>query len=195
MSNFAKRLICLGAVGLFVAGAALPVVATSSINGSIAFNGTPVFDNTNNIGLATRFTALNNARVAPGQQFGDYATVPDNQPAAFTPFVFVPPTVPASPLWQLTYSGRTYEFFATSMISSYDSQLTIWNIGGDGFARITGLADTPGTWNLSAAQIGSSYYFGFSCVAVPEPSASALMLFSLSCALGWRWRPRQRLGK
>jgi hypothetical protein len=195
MSDSTRRVLCLSAVGLLLGSVAFRAAGASTINGSIAFNGTPVFDNTNDVSLATRFTALNNASVAPGQQFGDYATIPDNQTAAFAPFIFVPTTVPASPLWQVTFNGTTYSFFATTMIASYDSELRIWNIGGDGFARVDNFADTPGTWNFSAGQIGQSFYFGSSSVAVPEPSSSALVLLSVSCLLGWRMRARQRLEK
>jgi hypothetical protein len=183
------------AVLLFVGGMAFQAVALPQVTGSISFNGTPVFDNSTDIGSATSFTALSNVVVVPNQQSGAYATIPNSYSAAFTPFVFVPLTVPVSPLWTLTYNNTTYSFFATTMTAVYDSDLQIWNIGGGGYASIDGFADTTGTWNLSAGQTGQSFYFGSASTAIPEPSAAALMLLSLSCALGWRRRARQPLGK
>jgi hypothetical protein len=194
MNDFGKRLLCLAAVVLLAEVVAIPVAANPQVNGSISFGGTPVFDNPSNIALATNLTALNDAKVLPGQQSGDYATIPDNQLVAFTPFVFVPATVPSSALWTLTWNGKIYEFFASTMTASYDADLAIWNFGGNGVARITGFAETAGTWNLAAGQVLSSYWFG-SAAVVPEPSASALMLLSLACALGWRWRIGQSLEK
>ena len=147
-----------------------------------------MFDNSD-IANAHSFTALNNATVNPGEQFGSYATIPDNTAAAFTPFTFVPATIPVSPLWQLTYNGVTYSFDATSMNPVYDSG--IWNFDGTGIAHVTGFDDTAGTWSMHAFGIGESYSFSFAS-AVPEPSASALMLVALAGALGLRWRSRPR---
>lgn len=190
MSSLTRRLVCILAVVLFLGGMAFRAVALPQITGSISFNGTPVFDNSADIGLATSFTALSNVVVVPNQQSGAYATIPNNYSSAFTPFVFVPQTVPVSPLWTLTYNNTTYSFFATTMIAVYDSDLQIWNVGGSGYGSIDGFDDTTGTWNFSAGQTGQSFYFGSASTAIPEPSTAGLMLLSLACLRGWRRHAR-----
>jgi hypothetical protein len=150
-----------------------------TISGSISFNGVPIFSSTP-ISDATEITGYEAAYIAVGQQTGDYAGLPDLLPVTFSPFVFSPPDQTVSPLWTFDYDGRTYSAWVTSMVSSFNAALNIWNFGGTGYLSITGFEDTAAVWNFSAGQIGDSQYFGSAVAAlppsVPDSGATLLML-------------------
>jgi hypothetical protein len=160
------------ALGLVTSAVAVP------ITGSISFTGSPTFDSSP-ISGATEITGYNSAYIAVGQQTGDYAALPDLLPVTFSPFVFSPPDQTVSPLWTFDYDGRTYSAWVTSMVSSFNAALNIWNFGGSGYLSITGFENTAAEWNFSAGQIGGSDYFGSAAAAaksVPDSGATLLML-------------------
>jgi hypothetical protein len=164
----------------------LTVQAIPYVNGSLSFNGVPVFNNPANLSAATAFTAINSVTVAAGQQQGDYIAIPDGQSASFSAFVFSPPTS-SLPLWSLDYNGITYSFQATSMVAHYNPTLQIWNMGGTGIASITGEQDSPGAWNLSAGKQGVSFFLGSAAGAqasVPEVGTTVLLLGVALAGLG-----------
>lgn len=175
-----------------LAAAGISIASADPITGSISFIGTPTFDN-DNLADATSFTVIDHARVSPDQQTGDYAAVANNHPVTFTAFRFVPPTPSLTPLWTFDAGGLTYSFDATSMISSYNADLDIWNIGGRGIAHITGFDDTYGTWNFSAGKAGDSFYFGSAMVAtgVPDGASTAALLTAGCVGLAIFRRPRR----
>ena len=168
--------------GVLLASLAAATFASAiPIDGSIAFNGVPIL-NTTNIAAATSITGYVAARVAQDQAFGDYATIPNLTNVTFSPFVFSPPVGSVMPLWTLDFGGKTYSYTATSVSATFDGALNIWNIGGLGYASITGLDDTNGRWNLSLADSGRSISFSSSAVVfdrtvnVPDKGMSALLL-------------------
>lgn len=167
------KFLKLAGVVVAIAGTCM-VGQANPINGSIAFSGNPVFNSTP-ISGATAFTALNNVYVNPGQQTGDYSSIPNFSTTTFTPFTFSPPAGSVVPLWVVTVGVITYSFEATSMISSFDSVLNIWNIGGSGIASITGYDNTVGTWNLAAGNQGGSFFFG-SATTVPDGGMTVMLL-------------------
>lgn len=161
------------ALGLVTSAVAVP------ITGSISFTGAPTFDSSP-ISGATEITGYNSAYIAVGQQTGAYAVLPDLLPVTFSPFVFSPPDQTVSPLWTFDYDGRTYSAWLTSMVSSFNAALNIWNFGGSGYLSITGFENTSAQWNFSAGQIGNSHYFGSAVAAlaspVPDSGATMMML-------------------
>jgi hypothetical protein len=160
------------ALGLVTSAVAVP------ITGSISFTGSPIF-NSSPISGATEITGYNSAYIAVDQQTGDYAALPDLFPVTFNPFVFSPPDQTVSPLWTFDYDGRTYSAWVTSMVSSFNAALKIWNFGGSGYLSITGFENTAAEWNFSAGQIGGADYFGSAAAAiqtVPDTGATLLML-------------------
>src|SRR6185369_10413664 len=116
------------------------------ITGSIAFNGTPNF-NTSTLETATEITSYNSSYVAFIQQTGDYSSVPNFLPVTFSAFTFAPATQSVNPLWSFDFAGKTYSARATSMVSTFNPLLNIWNFGGTGVLSITGFDDTVADWN------------------------------------------------
>jgi hypothetical protein len=172
----------------------LTVQAIPYVNGSLSFNGVPVFDDPVNLSAATAFTAINNVTVAVGQQWGDYIAIPDGWTAFFSAFVFSPPATPLIPLWRMTFNGITYSFDATSMVAHYNAPLQIWNLGGSGIAHITDELDTPGIWNLSAGRQGISFFLGAGSAvqaSVPDGGSTALLLGTALAGLALH---RRKLG-
>jgi hypothetical protein len=164
---------------------ALVLIVTSAkavpVTGSISFYGTPTF-NDPSLENATEITGFSSAYVAAGQQTGDYALLPDLLPVTFSPFTFSPPDGTVSPLWTFEHNGLTYSAWTTSMISSFNAELNIWNFGGSGFLRISGFDDTAAEWNFSAGQAGDSIFFGSATASVdtwlvPDSGGTMLMLF------------------
>jgi hypothetical protein len=163
---------------------ALILVVTSAkavpVTGSISFYGTPIFDDPS-LADATEIVGFGSAYVALGQQTGDFASVPDSLPVTFSSFKFSPPDETVSPLWTFEYDGLTYSAWTTSMTSSFNAELNIWNFGGSAVLRITGYEDTPAEWNFSAGQVGDSHFFGSATASVgaslvPDSGATMLML-------------------
>lgn len=173
-----KIISALAGASLLALVLATQAIATP-ITGSISFNGTPNFDTTP-INSATAIVSYNSAWVAVGQQTGTYASVPDMTPVVFSPFVFSPATQAVNPLWSFSSLGLNYSFSTTSMVAMFNEPLNIWNFGGSGVLSATGYDDTVGTWNLSAGQIGQSFYFGSAAAAsansVPDTSMTLALL-------------------
>lgn len=180
----------LSKLALASAALLLPRFANASpITGSIGFNGTPVF-NSSPISGATGVTGYTFAYVAPGQQTGDYASVPNFTGVTFAPFSFSDATI--APLWSFSSGGLAYTFNATSVTANYDSVTNLWNLGGQGLAKITGFEDTVGTWNFSAGNQGASYTFlSNAAMKVPDAGSSALLVIVGLTVFGLAARRRQ----
>lgn len=173
-----KTISALAGATLLALVLATQAIATP-ITGSISFNGTPNF-NTLPISGATAIASYDSAWVAVDQQTGTYAAVPDMVPVVFSPFMFSPATQAVVPLWSFSSLGLTYSFSTTSMVAMFNEPLNIWNFGGSGVLSATGYDDTVGTWNLSAGQIGQSFYFGSAAAAtaasVPDTGMTIALL-------------------
>ncbi len=151
------------------------VLATSAwavpvpIVGDLSFTGTYTVDHPN-LTVATQFTSFTGVVVT--DPHGDYAGT-EGAPVTFTvPLVFAPAT-PVTPLWQFTFGGNVYSLDAVTM----DVVLRTSNLlalEGEAVAKITGFADTPGYWNLTANRAGASFSFSSSAEAIPEPTGFVL---------------------
>jgi len=155
---------------------AIKVQALPSIIGDVGFSGGYAV-NSPNLATATAFTSFDT--IVVNATHGSYNVVPANGTvaAAFTPFTFNPATVPAPSLWSFTFNGLTYTFTATTETSQYlGGVLNSWNIGGTGFASITGFANTPGTWTLTATQTGASFTFASTAGVGPVPDNGTTLI-------------------
>ncbi|HEY8996192.1 MAG TPA: hypothetical protein VIM71_16115 [Lacunisphaera sp.] len=161
-------------------------VSATPITGSIAFNGTPNFDDSP-LSNATGITGYDFAYTAFIQQTGDYASLPNFLPVTFYPFIFSPPDQSVVPLWSFSHAGLTYSASITSMVSNFNAALNIWNFGGSGILSITGFEDTAAAWNFSTGQIGNAYFFGSAWAAIGNPpsvpdSGGTLLMVALGLA-------------
>ena len=173
-----KKILSLFAGTSLLAFALVTHAVATPITGSISFNGTPNF-NVSSISDATSIISYDSAWVAVGQQTGIYTAVENLTPVVFSPFMFSPTTQAVSPLWSFSDLDITYSFSTTSMVAMFNESLNIWNYGGSGILHATGYDDTVGSWNLSAGQIGQSFYFGSAAAAgnsVPDGGMTVLML-------------------
>ena len=163
---------------------ALPV-----INGTIAFVGGTVVltPGGSNLNTNTGFHFTSTGTVVAVT--GSYGVVPVGgaSPAVtFFDFTFTP-FGPVAPAWSFV-SGGTYTFdYSTGVVSFRDIHSLV--LEGSGMAHITGFADTPGEWNLSANEFGSTLSFS-SGAAVPEPGYITLLGIALAAfsLLAWRFR-------
>ena len=88
-------------------------------------------------------------------------------PITFNGFEFNPPVASVTPLWTFTVGSINYSFDATSVMSSFNSTLDEWDIGGNGIAMVTGYSATAGTWNVNLSQSGASVVFDSSAAGAP----------------------------
>ncbi|HEX2861061.1 MAG TPA: hypothetical protein VHN79_05455, partial [Lacunisphaera sp.] len=88
----------------------------------------------------------------------------------------------------------TYSAWVTSMVTSFNAALNIWNFGGSGYLSITGRENTAATWNFSAGQVGDSFYFGSAAAALPQsvPDTGATLLLLAASAGGLMLAGRAR---
>lgn len=166
----------LSLAGAVLALAFASVSNAASIEGSIGFNGTPVFNGAT-VATSTGISSYSFAFVAPGQQFGDYSAVPNFLPVTFSAFNFSDASI--NPLWSFSSGGKNYSFVATSFTAAYDGFANVWTVGGLGTAKITGFDDTVGTFNFSAGAQGQSFTFLSNAAVpanVPEGGATAALL-------------------
>lgn len=149
------------------------------ISGSIAFSGG--FNTTPTVNDLLNATGLtfSGVTVTSGTQFGDYASVPNNQAATFNPLTFSPPTVGVQ-LWTFTIGATTYSFDIGSMGVMGPGPApfgggTSLALGGHGTAYITGFDPTPGRWQVTANQNRQSLSFS-SGADVPDGGTSIALL-------------------
>lgn len=174
---------CKLLVGVVVVAVLAPWrLSATPITGSIAFEGQAHVNDS-----ITAFTSYSDPSGTPDTeptvkanwQIGDYADVTAGTAATWTPFTFNPPAGSVTPLWNMSYGGRTYSFSATSMAVSSSS--TEVDISGTGIAHITGFDDTYGTWTVTATG-GSSVVFTFGATTtasgnpVPDGGTTILLL-------------------
>ena len=164
---------------------ALPV-----ISGTIAFDGGTVnLTGGSNLNTNTGFHFTSTGSVVADT--GAYGGVPVGgaSPAVtFFDFTFAPLFVPAAPGWSFVSGGNTYTFdFSSGSVSFRNTHILV--LEGNGVAHITGFADTPGVWNLTANEFGNTLSFS-SGASVPEPGYITLLGIALAAfsLLAWRFR-------
>src|SRR5208282_3529846 len=105
----------------------------NSITGSIGFGASGVTVDSPNLATATDFEV---AHPFTSTESGTYSTVPMFMSVTFNGFQFNPPAAGVTPLWTFDVGSTVYGFDATSVLSSYNSSLEEWDIGGRGIATI-----------------------------------------------------------
>lgn len=157
----AGALVC----GLATVAQAIPV----QINGAISFQGGFSLNGSDFLG-ASMFSGFNNVTVVNGSTSGDYSGA-DGTSVTFMPFTFSPPDTSVSPLWSFMVGGTAYTFDASSVAVPFKTA-TVLSIEGAGVAHIDGFTDTPGTWNITANQLGgATFSFSSSAFVVDPPSS------------------------
>ncbi len=170
-SNIMKRISKLALTSLVVATATAlaPSLLANEITGSIGFGSLGVtISGGTSLETASSFT-LSSPFITT--ETGVYTSAPILTPISFTGFQFNPPVSSVTPLWTFQVGSITYSFDATSVISSFNSTLNEWDIGGDGMAMVMGYTDTAGTWNVNLSQSGASIVFDSSAAGAPVVSA------------------------
>lgn len=175
---------------------ALAMLALSSsafaapfITGSISFFGTTSVTLTGGSGDIASATGVtfngggSDAVVGTGA-LGQYSSVtPFTTPVDFNNFTFAP-LVSGTQLWSFVFGGNTYSFdMLTASVSRTPATGTppSGNISltGTGEAKITGFANTSGTWSLSISQTDTLFTFSSTAGAVgrqvPAPAVLALL--------------------
>jgi hypothetical protein len=176
-NNILKYMAC-AAMAL---GLAANVQAAQMITGGLSLSGGYTTDS-GVLGTATAFTAFNNVVVASGAT-GSYAGLAGT-PVTMFGFSFNPATLPVTPLWVTSPGGIFYTFDLTSMTVTTHTSSEL-DISGSGMLRITGFADTVGTWQFGANSLGDTFSFSSSNGAnVPDGGTTALLLGAALSALG-----------
>ncbi len=157
--------------------------ALPSIQGGISLSG-GYTTNTGNLNTATAFSSFSGVFITSVS--GSYSTVPTvGNPGSPTVtqngFSFNPfPGGGVVPLWSFTFPtiATTYSFNLTNLTSVLQPGDNTLTLKGLGTLKITGFADTVGTWLFTANQLGGTFSFSSSNGAVPE-GGSALALLGL----------------
>lgn len=97
---------------------------------------------------------------------------------AFSDFTFAPFSGPVAPLWAFSSGGRDYSFDLTEVAVVYQDSTQI-GLRGSGVLHITGLDDTPATWDFTGNQGARLFSFSADNVAVPEPTTVGLVALGL----------------
>jgi hypothetical protein len=180
MKTFTKIAVAIAVATLTTAAQAV------QINGSISFAGGATLIPPG-VATATQvdFGVGPNARVSAVS--GDYLPVPAGifgQTVTFTSFVF-DPFAPLAVIWTFDHDGWTYAMSAdtvTQLERSTSPAPAILNLKGSGIATITGAGanfdPTPGIWNVSVTEAGTSFSFAGASVVkgVPDGGLTLAML-------------------
>jgi hypothetical protein len=166
-----------------LAGAASTSLA-DGISGTVSLKGDYTVDGSNfnpktvlNPNGATEFVSFNNVTVSGA--YGDYSGT-EGASVTHSGFKFDPLfNISIPPLWKYTVGTTEYSFDLTTMAIDFRNTTTI-ALSGTGYANITGLDETWGTWTFSAQldpnrPKGSTFTFS-STDAVPDGGATAILL-------------------
>jgi len=176
-SKLARFVIVVGAVtSLSLSAQATPITGTVDLGGLATAD-------SGNFELASYFTFTG---VTVGYATGTYA--PTVGTGVSMSELFINPLSYASPLWQFTYGGSTYNFTLSSASVAYESSTQI-SLSGSGTLEV-GSDSAPGTWTFSTSNTGgpdvTSFIFQSSNTAtgVPDGGTTVLLLGAALAALG-----------
>jgi hypothetical protein len=147
-----------------------PALQANEITGSIGFGSLGVSITGSSLATASSFT-LSSPFITT--ETGVYSGAPILTPITFNGFQFNPPVASVTPLWTFAVGAITYSFDATSVMSSFNSTLDEWDIGGNGIAMVTGFSATAGTWNVNLSQSGATVVFDSSSAGAPVAGGGA----------------------
>lgn len=168
----------------FEAGA-IPITGQISFSGTNKTNASDPYDLT----TATAFTELFAYVVSANGNFGAIPLPPSFTVVDFHAFVFDPPALSVTPLWDLTLGSVTYSFNAGGVVIDAWTKSTI-SLGGPGTAYITGFDPTPGTWSILASGAGTWFGFAASSNVAPVPEPSTLFLMGSGLLGLWGFRKK-----
>lgn len=168
---------------LGIAVLATVMTNATSITGSIRFGGTSTVTSSLSavgVGYNDWGSPGTDPVVLGGTQTGSYSGVSAGTSATWSPLSFSPPAASVTPLWDMFFGGRNYNFSATSLNVLWTDG-TYANLEGTGIAHISGYDDTDGSWTATATSQGC-LTFSFDAgpqapgASVPDGGATALLL-------------------
>jgi hypothetical protein len=196
-----KNILLKTLTALAVTFAVSATAFADPIDGSVAFAGTPKFNNAN-INLATQVSFLNTPHpIALGDTSGDFNMISNDYTISLSSLTFGPTTViPSTALWtikDLAVGGDTYTFWASTFTAT-SPQNNVWNFSGAGDFDISGptgsFSSTAGTWIITLSKSGSSFGFESTNTTIPDGGTTALLVGVGLLGLGLYAR-RSRLAK
>jgi hypothetical protein len=191
-----KMIMIFGLVLALAATMALSAGATM-ITGAISFSGTASFDNDADLTAATEFASFTVATVSATGGQGDYSSVLPGTVVTFNTFGFRFPNESVIPfqLWSFISGVNNDNFsFDVTSLSIFSNNAGTIALEGAGTAHITGYANTPGTWNISANRAGETASFSSSATVAPVPEPATLLLLGFGL-IGLAGYSRSRVKK
>lgn len=90
-------------------------------------------------------------------------------------FVFNPPSLPVTPLWDITGNGGEFIKFDLESVNIDFQGANALVLSGTGTIHSDSFDDTAGTWNFTANQNGQTFSWSGGNEAVPEPATMLLL--------------------
>lgn len=175
-----KNLAVLTLVALSLLGPL--AVSATPVSGEVLFSGNFSGD-ARVFGAATQFRSFSGVNVTGGT--GLYAGLP-SVPVAMDGFSFTSLTSPVLDVWDFSVNGIVYSFDLGSVEIVSRNRVTLV-LQGTGYAHISGLDATAGTWTLTANGNTKTFIAAFdppaAAAVVPDSGATTLGLFALTLVL------------
>lgn len=163
-------IMCLVGMMVVLLGA---TAQASLITGGISFSGDYALNGP--AATATAFSSFSNVVVQSGSL--DFSAIPINTSATFTAFTFSPPS-DVTPLWTVTFGGKTYSLNATGSTMAFVREsglIPAIDVTGLGTILATGFDPTPGAYKITAQTGAGTFSFSASSIALPEPTTLILL--------------------